>query len=263
MINERIKQLDGSVNLRDIGGYRAANGQTVRWGVVLRSGSLSSLTDVAVAQLGTIGVQVVYDLRSAEEAHVAPDRLPSGADYRHRPVVDPARFSQLKALWMVLFRRNQLSEGLFEGYTRVMIDGNASIIGEMLTTIAESDSGAVLVHCTAGKDRTGVFIAILLHLLGVPLETISADYNISNQFYDQFAKRLQTDLAVLRRLQLSNEQIKPLLIADPDLLRRSLTYIVDHYGSIERYAIEKAGVSEQTLARLRTRLLVDEQLATD
>ncbi|MGB1249952.1 MAG: tyrosine-protein phosphatase [Candidatus Promineifilaceae bacterium] len=254
-MQERIKRLEGSVNLRDIGGYQTADGRTLRWGLVLRSGSLTRLTDRSVAELGEMGVSVVYDLRSAEEVRAAPDKLPNEVVYRHRPIVDPARFSQLKALWAVLFKRNQLAESLFEGYTRVMIDGNAQVIGEMLTAIADADSGAILIHCTAGKDRTGLFVALLLCLLGVPLDVISADYSLSNQFYDLFAERLNTDLAVLRRLQLSDAQIKPLLTADPQILRRSLTYLTEKYGSVEQYLVDEAKVAPQTLEKLKAQLL--------
>ena len=254
-MTNRIKQLTGSVNLRDVGGYRAADGRTVRWGRVLRSGSLSTLTDEAVAELAGLGVSAIYDLRSAEEARHAPSRVPDGVAYRHRPIIDPSYLSDLKALWIVLFKRNQLAESLLEGYTRVMIDGNAPIIGEMLTALAESEHGATLIHCTAGKDRTGLFVAILLHLLGVPLDTIIADYELSNRFYTQFAKRLQTDLAILRRLRLTDDQIKPLLLADPHILRRALAYIVENYGSIEQYVLTKANVTPETLTRLRDNLL--------
>ena len=246
--------LEGAVNFRDIGGYAAATG-VVRSGLVFRSGSLAQLSPEAIASLRELRIGRIFDLRSAEETLRAPSRIPPGAEYNHRPIVDPARSSRLRVVGILLFQRHKLADLLLEGYTRVMIDANARVIGEIFRTIAYSED-ATLIHCTAGKDRTGLTTALLLHTLNVPFETIVTDYLKSNAAYDQYAPKVQNDIRLLRYIGIGMEEMQPFLIAEAKTLELAFDHIRTRYGSIYNYLTTAAGLTEADLSCLKTRLLL-------
>lgn len=245
----------GAVNLRDIGGYRTADGRSVRWGQYLRGGALNALAPAGVAQLQQLGVPTVYDLRSVQEAHEMPDQLPAGSARRHRPIVDPRRMNRLRTLARLLAYRWIAGDLLLDAYTKVVLDRNAATIGEIMTTLADPASRPLLVHCTAGKDRTGVVSALLLSVLGVPDATVCADYALSNRYYTTFVAQMQHNVALLRRVGITAEMVQPMLLAQPTTIQGLLDYVRARYGSIERYLIDKAGVATDVPATLRAELL--------
>lgn len=249
-----ILPIEGSVNFRDIGGYTTAEGLVIRPNLVYRSGTLSELTDLGVIQLAELGIHTIVDLRSIEEKDNAPDRLPSGVRYLHRPIADPSRMPRLRAVWTVFRQRNQLGQVLLDVYKRIIIDTNAHIIGELFNIIA-ANQGPLLIHCTAGKDRTGLSIALLLKLLTIPDSTIISDYAISNQFTDRFAQLIKRDLSMLSRVGLSDEQIRPIISADPAILTAALQHIDDQYGSLEQYLSTQTGIDTAKITHLRQILL--------
>ncbi len=251
-MQEKFLLFDGAINLRDVGGYTTKEGQQVVTGSVYRSGSLARLRDVA--QLAQLGVREVWDLRSAEEVAKQPDRLPEGIIYQHRPMQNPTRRFQLRALAAIVLRRpERLNKMLLEGYTQLILLQNAHLIGEFFAAVAENRP--ILIHCTAGKDRTGIFIALLLDLLGVPRQTIIADYELSNAYYDSYLKGLQADLERLRRFRVNETHVRPLLWVEGATLVAVFDFIEAQFGSVERYLREKAGVSAETIQRLREILL--------
>ena len=154
-------------NLRDIGGYRTTDGQWVRMGVVYRSQALS-LSPADLAMVDNLGITADYDLRTTAEIAESPDVVPAGATYANLNVMadisleptltSPAAAEQYMEEIEQRFVTNPTAQAAF---------------GTLLTDIANSD-GAVLYHCTAGKDRTGWATAVLLTLLGVPQDTVTA-----------------------------------------------------------------------------------------
>jgi protein-tyrosine phosphatase len=250
---ERTIPLASAPNLRDIGGYATTDGQRVRKGMVYRAGSLSGLTTADMETLSRLNLRLVCDLRSDDEVNGAPDRLPPGTRYLHVPILaddDTAR--RLRAL---LFNREQLYTILMEGYTRVIIDKNAGVIGRTLRSLSDEDALPAVIHCTAGKDRTGVAIALLLLALGVPEDTVLADYTLSNHHYHHFLSIADAAVKPLGLLGIRGADLQPLLIADAKNLRATLEYVRQQYGSVERYLRDAASVDDATLQRLRATLL--------
>ncbi|MGQ9889880.1 MAG: tyrosine-protein phosphatase [Aggregatilineales bacterium] len=257
-VTGRFVPLAGAPNFRDLGGYAAANGRRVRWGQVYRAGALADLTDADLELLSALGVRLVCDLRSAEEVEESPDRLPAHNPpaYWHLPATPvDSKETQRQRLRAVLLDRSRLRTLLLEFYTTTMIDDNASLYRAVFERLADPDNLPAVIHCTAGKDRAGMVSAMLLLALGVPEETVIADYTQSNRFYDHFARITQRSVRPLRALGVSVSDIYPLLIAHPDTLRAALAYLRERYGSVEAYLREKAGVDDATLARLRENLL--------
>jgi protein-tyrosine phosphatase len=250
-VAERFLPLTGAGNFRDLGGYETEDGRVVRWGHVFRSGDLSRLTPADLALLEGLPLRVVGDLRSAKERAYEPDLLPSSSAYHVLPVYEKEPMGAL--LRTVLFQRERLGEVMSESYPR-MLEQGAPAYGALLSLLAEEENLPLVFHCSAGKDRAGIGAALLLKVLGVPEETIIADYSLSNR---NFAT-IQADLAQnerLARTRISADDLQMVSVADPDWLRGLFRYVEAVYGSVEGYLREAAGVDEETLSRLRTMLL--------
>lgn len=251
---QRDLGIASGVNLRDIGGYPAADRQRVRWGKVYRSGTLNELTPADAAQLAARGITLICDLRSNEEVADSPEDVARfGAAYKHLPI--NADRDSIRRLRAMIVRPESLSDLMRESYRDVMLERNASVIGSILREMTDPAALPILFHCTAGKDRTGVVAAVLLAVLGVPDEIIAADYALSNRFYHRFRDYVGTAVQKVRWMGLTVDSLQPLLIADGDMMREMLDSVRAKYGSIDNYLIQKAGLTEDDLRRLRQNLL--------
>lgn len=173
--------LKGAKNFRDLGGYRTSDGSYVRWGLVYRSNHLVNLTARDSAYLSSLGIRLVCDVRSDGERARAPDHwlgnapeffsVPIGSNLITTPTAD-----DLKRRVAAINAQAKDSVRAYEYAVEY-----AGQYGKILQRIAAGDLPTV-EHCTAGKDRTGVFSAILLTALGVPRDTVVQDYMLSNKF---------------------------------------------------------------------------------
>jgi protein-tyrosine phosphatase len=258
LVAERVLALAGMANVRDIGGYPTAEGQRVRWGRIYRTGSLADATEADLDYLQNLGVRLVCDLRTLEEITADPDRLPHDPRpvYKHLPIDAGSQTRQ--RMGTIMFNPRNLENLVVEGYTGVMIARSGPIFGEMLRAMADPANLPALVHCTAGKDRTGVTIALLLAALGVPDEVIIADYSLSNRYYAHFRAYMADKMAksgAPRWLGIHVDDLQPLLSASPTTMRTMLDFIRRQYGSVEAYLDQEAGVDADIIAQLRTNLL--------
>ncbi|MBZ0301038.1 MAG: tyrosine-protein phosphatase, partial [Anaerolineae bacterium] len=258
VVAERALPLEGVANARDIGGYRTADGQRVRWGQVYRSGALGGATDADLEMLQALGIRLVCDLRSVDEVADDADRLPHNPApvYRHLPIEGGGRTrDQIRTL---LLNPHNLQALMDKTYTEHIIGQSGPIFGSMLRDMADPANLPILIHCTAGKDRTGVIVALLLAALGVPDEVIIADYSLSNRFFTTFrdfiAGKFKQPQAFLFGIHIDDFQ--PLITAPPQTMQHTLDYIRQRYGSVEAYLEQAAGVDADTLAALKANLLV-------
>ncbi|WP_067540927.1 tyrosine-protein phosphatase [Nocardia crassostreae] len=169
----RSLNLQGVVNARDAGGYRTTDGRTVRTGLVYRTGELSKATDSDLSTLTADDVKSVHDLRTGyEQQLIGVDKVPAGATEFHDDVIGqatPQVMASTLAAGTDLYRAFITAPGANEAFANVLRD------------IAHNP-GAVLFHCTAGKDRTGWTNAVLLTILGVDRDTVTYDYLLSNYY---------------------------------------------------------------------------------
>lgn len=258
LASERVLPLEKGVNVRDVGGFHTADGQMVRWGQLYRSGSLARLTPADLAYLQRLGVRLVFDLRSVEERTKQPDRLPQveGLVERPLPMDSVDRYERLRGAYAIFFRRGRLDDFLLDGYRRVMIDGKAHVIGEIFQRLADPAQRPALLHCTAGKDRTGLVVAMLLLSLGVPEETVVADYTLSNLFYEHFRKGIMADLKQVAPWGMAADDLQDLLLVKAQTLQGALAHLRQKYGSLDAYLRHHAGVADETMAHLRRNWLV-------
>ena len=253
VVAERELPLAGGVNFRDVGGYRTADGRAVRWGRVFRAGSLAGLTDEDVACLGRLGLRLSCDLRSSEEVIARPDRLPPDAVARHTAVA--TEVGRVRRVVTLFRKRHRIQELLQDAYL-VMLDQNGPLFAGIIRAAADPANLPLVIHCTAGKDRTGLAVALLLLTLGVPEETVIADYTLSNRAFDLLSGRMRSEMEPLYRLGFDEAQLRPFLLAEARTLTGALAHLRRRFGSVERY-LQQAGLDGAAVERVRETLLMD------
>lgn len=249
--------LQGTVNFRDVGGYETENGRFVRWGQLYRGGILTHLTPADQTYLHQLDIRTICDVRTAEEVGRRPDRLDALPHVQRvlLPMETVDRLAKLRAFGIVLFQRDRLFDVLRRGYTHVILEQNAHVVREIFMLMADPANLPGVIHCTAGKDRTGVIVALLLSILGVPRKTIVADYTLSNYFYDFFRESLQLNVQPLTRLGVTIDDLWPFLVVDGATLEYTLATLDRRYGSVQQYLVERVGVETAVLDRLRNNFL--------
>jgi protein-tyrosine phosphatase len=239
---DRLIALEGAVNFRDLGGYATTDGQRTRWRVLFRADGLSELTEPDLAVLRQLGIRTVVDLRSGYEVEQSRFNVEAHpVEFHHFPFID-----QLPDVeeWD---RRPGL---LGSQYTEMLDDAMPQIVGA-LEVLAGPEARPAVFHCTAGKDRTGLLSALVLSLLGVPEETVVADYALSGAAMERLRAKL-----ILKYPDGKDviADISEVFSADPDNMVRLFAHLHERYGSVAGYA-ERAGVSVQVVTRLRAALL--------
>jgi protein-tyrosine phosphatase len=253
ILRERFVHLEGTANFRDIGGYITKTGKHVLPGKVFRSDELSELSDSDLLTLKEIGLRWIFDLRNKREVTKKMDRIPPDAsfEYAHTPIYE--KEPKREYLPAILFGRHKLGEILAERYF-YMIEKRAEAFGKILSYFADPKNFPIVYHCTAGKDRTGIITALILSILGVPEETIVADYSLSNLGFDHYFGEFVED----RRhaaMGVKDEEFQGFFVVQPDWIKNILDHLHEKYGSVEKYLIEKANMDQMTIDRIRMNLL--------
>jgi protein-tyrosine phosphatase len=258
VVAERVLPLEGARNFRDLGGYATGDGRRVRWGRVFRSDDISDLTDEDIAYLGGLGLRLVCDFRTSTERAASPDRLPA-----------PAPETAQLAIGDGSLDSTVLRERMFSGelgdldFAQILIDGNRAFASqfvdqyrEMFDRLGEAQGTPALLHCTAGKDRTGFGAALVLLALGVPEETIFDDYLVTNATTAQRTEQVLWFIRLRSFGRTDVERIRPLFEARREYLAAGLDEArKEHGGDLDRFLREAVGVDDGERARLRAALL--------
>ena len=253
IVAERELKLTGAVNFRDVGGYKTKDGRYVRWGRVYRAGQLANLSPEDHELLQKLQLKRSCDLRLDEELEEAPDNLPDGVKLDHMPVKsEETRSEQIRRL---LRAQGHMDEFMLSAYKNVIVDGNPTVFARFFQLIADEKNLPLVIHCTAGKDRTGVAIAMLLSMLGVPDDVIAADYSLSNIYFDTYVELGADAIKSLGRIGLNVQTMLPLFTANPDVILKTLEHIRSKYGSVEHYLIDMGGLNDETLAKVKETML--------
>ncbi len=264
----RWLELEGAVNVRDIGGLPTVDGRTTRSGVLLRSDNLQDLTEADVTELvGRRGLTTVVDLRSTGELHLTGPGPLKELDVRHvhlslipewdgepdaveveRALGDLASEAALPSL--PDRPRQSDPTDLADHYSGYVRDAGPNIAAA-LRVLADPEAGTSLVHCAAGKDRTGVVVALALSLVGVSRAAVVADYVRSAERAPLILERLRATAAYGPGLQgVTAAQIAPVATS----MEGFLDAVDREYGGPHGLAMA-LGVDEETVARLGARLV--------
>jgi protein-tyrosine phosphatase len=243
----RRSLLAGASNFRDLGGYPTVDGRVVRTGLVYRSGALHALTEDDHDRLRELGVRVAVDLRPPEEQAAEPTNAP---------------FLQILSVPLMRGDRTSDPSALANGdsylrdrYREILLD-RAADIGTILTSFTQDEGLPAVIHCAAGKDRTGVVAAVLLLALGVDEATVLDDYELTSEY--AAAARVQELTSKLSGSGLPPAVIAGLLGTSRSGLADALTVLRDEYGSVESYLLSAAGMAPTDLATVRDRLTAAE-----
>ncbi|MFV2100458.1 tyrosine-protein phosphatase [Micromonospora sp. LOL_024] len=229
-------------NFRDVGGYRGQDDRTVRTGRLYRSDSLHRIGDADRDAFAALGVRTVIDLRRPHEVE-RDGRVPDfdGLTYRH---IHPEHAQWEEQPYQP---GGDLARYLADRYADLARTGTAGL-AEAIGLIAEGANSPVVVHCVAGKDRTGIVCGLTLAVLGVDDTEIAADYSLSTGASERFSAWVAATFPDSAPLP------PPFLSSPAEAMLLFLAEIREGHGSVDDY-LRRAGVTGEQLAALRTHLL--------
>ena len=241
-----VVPLEGGSNFRDFGGYRTADGGTVRRGLVFRSAHLGGLTDADRAALGKLGVRTIVDLRGVNEAAETPhliDGLTCTVVGAH---IEPQLGEQLRVGFengtLTPFSVMELLTDHYRDYPRRCAPGFRTLF----TTLSDRTHRPLVFHCTAGKDRTGFASALLLTLLGVHWDDVIEDYLRTNELWTGHVGRYP---------ELDIDTRAAIVEARRPYLEAAFAAVREDYGSVEAFAEKALGLDAKARERLKAELL--------
>jgi protein-tyrosine phosphatase len=245
--------LEGCLNFRDLGGYETRAGTVIRSGCVFRAGELCSLSDRDLETFAGLGIAAVLDLRNEHERRARPARLPAGVVVTERRSPSPAgapgaTLEEQIATGTV----PEADDDLVASMNVALLERLAPEHRILLEAAVDAPQRPIVFHCVAGKDRTGVAAAVLLGVLGVPDETICADYELSNTGFA--APRLRALQPLVDEHAVDGDALRRLLSVRGHNLQLALDHVRERWGDFDGYATEVLGVDADLPERLRAAL---------
>jgi len=271
-VTQRVLDIDGVMNFRDLGGYVNQHKKRVRWGKCYRSAQLDRLSDKGIEEMSALNIQTVIDLRFADETKRFPTVHAAfkNAEFiawqdqnEETEVVE--RSNEMQLSWKDSLDSNdpeKVREAMRVNYPKKLYSHRA-IYRTMLLKIIDGQTPLVF-HCAAGKDRTGVAAALILSLLDVADETIVQDYLLTQREIADMAEFWMSGGATdnanysdfqSKLLSRPKEVLQPIFEADIAYINTLLEYVNQQYGGFERYALEKLQLTPEQLAQLRKQML--------
>lgn len=252
---ERHLSLEGTPNFRDYGGYRTMDGRQIQWGKLYRSGYLSALTSADQRYFTGLDIRLVCDFRRDQERLDDPSRLPVAASMK--VVGLPITPGSSDSFFENVAKGNVSSEEMADfmcSINQEFVLDQVDAYRQMFHHLLNLDKGASLVHCAAGKDRTGFAAAVVLAALGVPRSTILSDYMLT-------ARCLNVDAEIGRISEKyqwggAADVMRPMLEVRESYLQSAFATIDQHFSSVEEYLKESLGIGSAERELLADRYLI-------
>ena len=261
------------INARDLGGCVVQDGRRVREGFLLRMAHLADATDADIQHLAELPVTKVVDFRREEEKRGKEDRMIPGAQYVALPVdasknameqaseKEKKRFTrgkkfELKKIILLLAFNARAQAAVQEMYMTLFFAPECQLqYARFMRLVLDTEEGAVLFHCTQGKDRTGVASALLLAALGADRKTIVDDYDVTNFVYARDVRKYSRRVKFLGGKEKELAVVKALLGAHTENFVKALDAVDRQYGSLDAYLKGPMGLSDEDIQTLRRRYL--------
>lgn len=246
LIAKRHLDLEGSHNIRDIGGYATTDGRRTRWQTFLRSGNMHELAGDSQAALIDYGVRTVIDLRGSDEVESFPNVFATSTQvgYRHQNMIGDAILAEMRDSPAT----ETGSRRTFSTY-RMILDRRRAQVCETLKTLAGPGGLPGMVHCAAGKDRTGIATALVLSIAGVPNDVIAEDYSLSARFL--IKRHLQEVAPPEVAASGYTWQDYQREFCPPEAMLSTLQHLQERYGGVEPYLVG-GGLSREHIDSIRS-----------
>ncbi|MEJ2384163.1 MAG: tyrosine-protein phosphatase [Xanthomonadales bacterium] len=259
-----VIDLEGTTNTRDIGGYLTGDLRAVRTGQIIRSEKLSRLTPEDFRKLEELGVKTVIDLRTEEEVAHAPTVWQGENPPRifHFPVGDSNNdwfTAGSRLMKKSRFTEAQSLEHMVDGYRMIAEEGPPSY-RRLMDLVLDESNWPILIHCSAGKDRTGIATALILEAVGVDRETIMDEYLLTNEIgrsADKAALIAREHRRFLRSGRgASPDAWYPIVGVRPEMLSEFYAAVDERYGSMDAFLAE-LGVDPEARSALTAALTTE------
>ncbi len=270
---QQFLPVKGIVNARDLGGYTMLDGRIVQSGRLLRAAHLADATDEDIRNLERLPVTAVIDFRKEQEKVGKVDREVPGARYTSLPV-DPSgnamatateeekkkfsgqkKFDVRKVIVFAAFNKKAQAVAR-EMYPTLLFDPDCQQqFARFFRLVLETENGAVLFHCTQGKDRTGIASALLLAALGADRETIVADFDATNRVYEKDVRKYSRRVKFWGGKEEEVGVVKAFLGCNTENFIKALDRIDQEFGSLQAYLKGPIGLTDADIQTLRERYL--------
>ncbi|BCH23474.1 tyrosine-protein phosphatase [Mesorhizobium sp. L-8-3] len=245
--------LDGTLNFRAVAAYPARGGR-LKTASLYRSGEFHGIGASGIAGMRSLAVTTVFDLRSDTEKKRRPSPLLSLSDFSVATTPHDVRHGDLRAVLADAESTPEACASVMKAIYVDLPDRFAAIYAHYFRTVLECPQ-PVALHCAAGKDRTGVGVALLLDLLGVSRTDIMEDYLKTNAVRDLLRERFSNHNSALGYVTHADRLIEPVIAADPDYLAAMFATIERDFDDTESYVQARLGLSADEIDRLRFRLV--------
>lgn len=252
--------LEGVHNTRDLGGLETADGRRIKPCRLIRSGELASLTRRDIETLKSeYSLKKIIDLRTEMEMEHKPDPRIDGVEFEHIPFVDAQTvgITYEKNIFATAIAKvksmDESAEEYMENMYRALITNENSLknIARFFEVLLENEDGAILFHCSAGKDRVGAACMVILSVLGVSQDAIIRDYLATQKFGQKFNKKYATLAKVMSKSKKVSEYAKVFLSTDKKFILAMYDEVEKRYGTVENYAEKCLGLDKEKRERLR------------
>ena len=253
--------MDSIDNFRDFGGYETKNGAKLKSGFLFRGGGLDKATDADLAAITSLEIKTICDLRTDQERDGYPDRLPANSEIRyvHIPIGGSMQsetngLSRLSPWLFGKVRRADYGEIAQRTYMEYVTHFQTEF-SKILKLFLDNSNLPLLIHCTAGKDRTGFSCALLQLTLGVSYELVLQDYLLSNYHLQRIKAETAQKLKLPIMLGFSADKFLPLLEARREYIEAAIAQIKSDYKNVETYVRRGLGFTGEDVLKLREVLL--------
>lgn len=244
--SERVIPFAGTLNFRDMGGYPAADGRKVKYGILFRADELTGLSAEDIAFLESLNIRTVFDYRGNDEAELKPDPVLNGAINVRIPAIPDLEYRSHHD--MAEMMKQFTADTLDNMYGALPI--NNPSYKKLMELLADPERLGLIQHCAAGKDRTGVGSALILTLLGVPKELVMQDYLITNVTMAGFKEEMIAGLAGKVTAE-ELEVMSGLMDTREEFLESAFRAIEQTYGGMEAYFEQEFGLTEAKINAIR------------
>ncbi|AKJ42221.1 Tyrosine-protein phosphatase precursor [Pragia fontium] len=256
---ERKVPAKGLDNLRDLGGFKTADGRYTKWGMMYRADTPYKLKSEGYNYVAyNMNMGYVFDLRNDNEVAKKPDPAMNGITYFHTQIPDiPPAYKDVS--WdttetIYNFVSTPRAESFYVDTNAYMVEAPKShdSMKQILSTALTAEGKGLVWHCAGGKDRTGYVSAVFLAALGVPEETIVNEYLLTNEYRKEFDKKELEDMS--KEFNQDPKAIKGFLAIQqsrPEYIKAALDLIKQKYGSVDNYLLKEMGITKQQIEALK------------